>query len=122
MQWKDSGSNYNTTQLTQYFQFSLLLCLTHCCVMQQITCYLIPLRTYFDAFIQVTYAFVQNSTPVFNNIASLVSVLIAITAYVASLATLIATFGRRPLWAVACNVPRLVAVIARATGSTTKPV
>lgn len=29
MQWKELGSNYNTTELTQYFKLSLLFCLTH---------------------------------------------------------------------------------------------
>lgn len=95
---------------------------THCCVMQQLHGTGSPQKLTFDAFVQVNYAFVQNSTPVFNNLASSVSFLITITAYVASLATLIATFGRRPLRTVACNVPRLVAVVARATGSTTKTV
>lgn len=90
--------------------------------MQQITCYLIPSKLYFRCFHKVTYAFIQNSTPVFNNIASSVSLLITITTYVASLATLIATFGWRPLWTVACYVARLVAVIARTTGSTTEAV
>lgn len=61
--------------------------------MQQITYYLTPQKLIFDAFIEVTYAFIQNSTPVFNNIASSVSLLITIAAYVASFATLIATFG-----------------------------
>jgi hypothetical protein len=39
MQWKDLGSDYNTTELTQYFQLSLLFCLTLLC---NATDYMLP--------------------------------------------------------------------------------
>ena len=80
--------------MTQYSQFSLLLCLTHTalqCNKLHVTGSSQKLK--FDAFVQLQYTFIQNNTAVFNELASSVSFLITITAYVATLATLIATFG-----------------------------